>query len=128
MHMAHSSCLKSGVLSVGICLGVPHGIAYLGCWTGTGFQRGIMQCMPMYIYVAETHRLFNPWLGWARFVSSKMPKRIILEEVYNITCPWRLMQKKLVKHEIVQNYAAPWRRLVWVILFNVGGYGIIVPY
>ncbi len=38
------------------------------------------------------------------------------------------MQKKLVTHEIVQNYAAPWRRVVSVMRFNAGGYGITVPY
>ena len=35
----------------GICLGAPRGIASVGCWTGTGFLRSIMQYMHMmYMY------------------------------------------------------------------------------
>ena len=44
-------------------------------------------CICIYIYVVETHRLFNPRLDSATFIRSNMPKRFILEEVYNITCP-----------------------------------------
>ena len=69
--------------------------------------------MYMYIYVVETHRLSHAMLDWAGFIRSNMPKRFILEDVYNITCPWSQVQKKLVKHESVQNHAAPRRRVVW---------------
>ncbi len=35
-------------------------------------------------------------LDWARFIRCNMLKRFILEDVYNITCPWSQVQRKLV--------------------------------
>ena len=42
--------------SSGICLGAPHGISLVGCWTGTGFWRGTMQNMHMiYMYLYKRY-------------------------------------------------------------------------
>ena len=42
--------VQNPVPPFGICLGVPHGIASVGCWTGIGFWTGMSFVAPWFIF------------------------------------------------------------------------------